>query len=429
MRIMWICGGLLPEAYGALGMQDPRINGGFMGSAFAAIKSRNVENQLCVLSWDARKCDVVVGNARHISFGGRFKETIKGVPIKYCLIAQKVIKEFAPDIIHILGTEGIFAHLPKWVFDGRKTVVSMQGVISACALNYAGGLTRKDLRNTWFNCSFIRHGTSLSSDMRYWREVRARLEADTIRRHNNFIGRTNFDLSWVHYYNPHANYYLVNESMRPEFYNNISRRKDGVRRHSIFCGGAAGYPLKGLHLALRALVAIKKKYPDVQLRVANAIGLSGRISPGNYLRMGYYSLYLRRLIRELGLENAICCLPKLSAREVCEELRSAEIFVLPSFCENSPNSLSEAMLIGTPAIAMDVGGVASMLTDNVSGRLVPSGDPAQLAQAIENWFENKEFALQCAARARTQALARHDPIKNAEVLLQTYNKIVENVYK
>jgi glycosyltransferase involved in cell wall biosynthesis len=81
------------------------------------------------------------------------------------------------------------------------------------------------------------------------------------------------------------------------------------------------------------------------------------------------------------------------------------------------------MLVGTPSIATFVGGVPSILKDGEEGKLVPSGDPAALAGAIQRWFLHPEEAEACVEPARATALRRHNPKINAEATLAVYREI------
>ena len=250
------------------------------------------------------------------------------------------------------------------------------------------------------------------------------MEACIIRQHKYFVGRTEWDHAWLRYYNPSAKYFHVNETLRSPFYS-VRRNPLKVSRHTIFCGGAAGYPLKGAHWLIRAVASIKSTCPDIKLRIAGAKDKIGRNrSIKARLKDSSYAVYLRRLISELRVEDCVIGLPTLTADEVASELKSAELFVLPSLCENSPNSLCEAMLVGTPSIATFVGGIPSILHDGVEGRLVPSSDPAALAEAIRHWFKHPEEANKCAEAARKTACARHDRMTNAKTMLDVFRKVV-----
>lgn len=57
----------------------------------------------------------------------------------------------------------------------------------------------------------------------------------------------------------------------------------------------------------------------------------------------------------------------LNETDMCERYSRANVFILPSAIENSPNSLGEAMLVGIPVVATDVGGVKNLMTDKKEG--------------------------------------------------------------
>ncbi len=57
----------------------------------------------------------------------------------------------------------------------------------------------------------------------------------------------------------------------------------------------------------------------------------------------------------------------LNAEEMKEQYLLANVFASPSSIENSPNFCREAMILGTPVVSSDVGGVKNMLTHNEKG--------------------------------------------------------------
>jgi glycosyltransferase involved in cell wall biosynthesis len=247
--------------------------------------------------------------------------------------------------------------------------------------------------------------------------------------HKYFIGRTEWDKAWTEFYNHKATYFHVNETLRAPFYA-AQRIRSKICRYTIYCGAASSYPLKGAHWLFRAIASLKEEFPNIQLRIAAAKGrLSTNRSMWERLKDDAYAMYLRRLIRELGIEKNIMLLPALSAEAVAEELKTCELFVLPSLCENSPNSLGEAMLVGTPSIATYVGGTPSILKDGIEGKLVPSGDAAALASAIRHWFRCPDDADACVAPAREVAIERHNAEKNVRETLTVYREIIKREAK
>ena len=184
-----------------------------------------------------------------------------------------------------------------------------------------------------------------------------------------------------------------------------------------------GYTLKGGLWVLRAVAWLKTKYPSIKLRVANATKVKPPKGLVGWIKQGEYHRYLAKLIKELGLEKNVDLLASLTAEQVADELKKAEVFVLPSMCENSPNSLGEAMLMGCPAIATDVGGTKTILKDGEQGVLVPSGDPAIIAYQIEQFFEHPEQARQYAKAAQADAEKRYDPQTVVKQLMEAYQTI------
>lgn len=69
--------------------------------------------------------------------------------------------------------------------------------------------------------------------------------------------------------------------------------------------------------------------------------------------------------------------------EIPRWLGAADLFVLPSWYEGTPNVLLEALACGRRAVASDVGGVPDVMTSPALGELVPARDVAALATALE----------------------------------------------
>ena len=101
----------------------------------------------------------------------------------------------------------------------------------------------------------------------------------------------------------------------------------------------------------------------------------------------------------------------------------ANVFVLPSTLENSPNSLGEAMLLGVPSVAADVGGVRNLMAHEQEGFLYRSGDVAALAEQILCLFAMEAEASKLGEAARSHAQATHDPEANLRALMKIYEEI------
>jgi len=86
--------------------------------------------------------------------------------------------------------------------------------------------------------------------------------------------------------------------------------------------------------------------------------------------------------------------------------RAADALLLTSDSEGVPGVLIEAALAGLPAVATDVGWVRDVVLDGATGALVPPGDPAALAAALDRLLTADRTAM--AAAARAHALDRFD---------------------
>ncbi len=112
---------------------------------------------------------------------------------------------------------------------------------------------------------------------------------------------------------------------------------------------------------------------------------------------------LEEQIVALGLTDVVRLLG--NRRDVAQLLGECDVFVLSSIAEGMPVTLLEAMGAGLPVVSTDVGGVASVVTDGVSGTLVRAGDPQALATALARYVANADLRRQHGDAGRARAVA------------------------
>jgi len=117
---------------------------------------------------------------------------------------------------------------------------------------------------------------------------------------------------------------------------------------------------------------------------------------------------LEALIAELGLEND-CRLPGYKLNPYSYMAASA-VFVLSSAWEGFGNVVAEALAVGTPVVSTDCeSGPREILEDGKYGRLVPVGDAAAMAKAIEEVLDNPPARAFLKRRGQQFSLERTLP--------------------
>lgn len=123
-------------------------------------------------------------------------------------------------------------------------------------------------------------------------------------------------------------------------------------------------------------------------------------------------------------ENNVRFNGKKTASELAKELSSATFYVHPSHVDNSPNSLCEAQIVGTPTVSTYIGGIPSLVKDGVTGYLFDDGDFEQLTNIVASKYMLVEELTKISLNAKHVAFLRHDRSGIVENLLETYKEII-----
>jgi glycosyltransferase involved in cell wall biosynthesis len=167
---------------------------------------------------------------------------------------------------------------------------------------------------------------------------------------------------------------------------------------------------KGIDDLLQAMPAVLKSYPQATLRIAGD---------------GSYKAQLQSVINGLGIDKKVDFLGQMSPTELAREYTRCTLFVLPSIWPETFGKVGiEAMSVGRPVIATDVGGVRDWLKDGENGWLVKPHKPDQITAKIIKILSDEQTAEKMAkvARKTAERFSIEAMSKNIERLIDEYAK-------
>lgn len=426
MKILWVINIMLPAIADKLGLKASNREG-WLSGAFESF-SKNDIHELAIAFpttdrmminpfWvDNVYCYPFYEDLSHPEeYDGGLDESFR-----------QIISDFNPDILHIFGTE--FPHgLSAASVYGKpeKTLVGMQGVCTAIARDYFAMIPDRVVNSVTFR-DFIRKDSIKDQQRKF--ECRAENESKLLKLCSNVTGRTDFDKKETLKINKDRVYFHMNETMRNEFYEGKWNYRGAVP-YSIFLG-QGDYPIKGMHFLLKAAGMLIEKYPDLHIFIAgNSIIEHKNLK--DIIKTPAYGRYLRKLIKKNKLDGKVTALGNLTAGQIKERYLKSSVFVCPSYVENSPNTIAEAMLLGVPLVASDAGGITSVISEK-EGIIVKRGDVNSLALAIEKVFNDEEVMSEELVKRCEDAITRahndYNKDNNLARMLDIYEMINNGSY-
>ncbi len=175
-------------------------------------------------------------------------------------------------------------------------------------------------------------------------------------------------------------------------------------------------PYKGHHVMLRACAALDRPVRCVI------------VGEGPQRRR------LEELADELGISERVEFTGPVPQARLAEIYGAADLFVLASVVlEGSgkrdviPNVLAEAMAMGVPVVSTDISGIAELVVNGTSGRLVAPNDVAALAGAIAELLDDEQCRKALAAGGRARVADIFDRDVNIEELAELFLHRGENL--
>lgn len=161
-------------------------------------------------------------------------------------------------------------------------------------------------------------------------------------------------------------------------------------------------PVKGADVLLRAIPLVHRQVPEVEFRL-----------------FGYQPTPSQRL------PDGVNCFPFVPKSELLAQYHQADLVVVPSRWDNSPNTVYEAMAAGKALVASRVGGIPELVVDGETGLLVPPGDAVALAEALSELLSthHRMSVMGEAGREQIQRIAGLEA--NIQRRLRIYREVAQ----
>lgn len=169
------------------------------------------------------------------------------------------------------------------------------------------------------------------------------------------------------------------------------------------------FPRKGIRFLIEAVASLVPRYPRIQVVIAGD---------------GFERPELEALAARLGIADRTVFLGWVANERLPEYFRACAVSVIPSLEEGFGIPAAEAMGCETPVIASDAGGLPEVVADGVTGIVVPKGDSAAIARALDRLLADPDLRRSMGVRGRDRALSLFDWDRAAEKFENVYESLL-----
>lgn len=326
---------------------------------------------------------------------------------------------FQPDIINVWGTEFTHGYLALQVFHDIPAVIYMQGLLSSLSRFYLSGLTNMELLKSITIRDLLKMDLLYLVKLKY--AFRAKLETEMICLAKNVIVENLWCASKCMAISNECKIHYCNLIIQEEFFKHTWDSKL-FKKRTIMCN-AANYPIKGLHILIKAMNIIVRDFPETIVYVPglpSPFDLKGieKIKVRGYIKI------IKSLINKYSLENNFQFIGQLTPSGMASKMAEVNVFVMPSSIENHSSTLIEAMAVGTPCISSNVGGIPEYFNHGEDGFLYRFEEYELLAAYIKLLFDDTALAEQFGKRARLKMIETRKNYQISEKMKTIYSNIL-----
>lgn len=182
-------------------------------------------------------------------------------------------------------------------------------------------------------------------------------------------------------------------------------------------------PLKGVDILIQAMSCLNLR--EITSNKPISLTIIGGDPDVNSSDMSGEMARLQKMSNDLCMGKMVVFLGKRGQDTLPYYYSSADVVVMPSHYESFGMVALEAMACGTPVIASQVGGLAFLVQDGVTGYHVPDDDPGQLCGRLKELLGDRELRQTLGVQANNYAKSyAWEKISDKIVLL--YNKVLSD---
>lgn len=277
-------------------------------------------------------------------------------------------------------------------------------------MNIVGRLNRVPCRVDWYHS--LNSSFEVEDNTPYWKKKFYALRKRVVYKLSTHIAAvsaaTRDDLVSTYAIAPRRTHIVYNTLGDPLQRMNVHKTCVSSRPILTCAGGL--FPWKGQDVAIKAIKLLHRQFPQVKIEL---IGDGPK-----------YKEYLE-LIDTNGLKECCILLGKLSHMQTIEHMYRSCVVIVPSRQDSFPYVVLEAMAVGTPVIASQVGGIPEAIRDGVDGFLVPPDDPEALAEKIGVLLSKPALREQMGRNARQRFLDVFEQTQNIEQQALWFEELVQ----
>lgn len=295
-----------------------------------------------------------------------------------CRHFHQLIRKLNPDLVYGIGTDHAYAHVAQT--SGYPYLIKIGGLMGQI-------VERVDYPHL----------------RRY--SVLSKLEMKIVRQAHNIIIPRKF----IKYY-----YDSITSAEWHIVQNPIDLKQFDIKKSEIYDLIYAGkiYKLKRLLNLVMAVGKLVEKGIRPKVIVA-----------GGTLEKGYLKK-IQNYITDKGIQELFQFTGPLAQSDLIDIIAKTKLMIVPSFQETESMVALEAMALGKPVIASNVGGLSETIDDRLTGVLVPPDDIEALAEAIGSLLDNNAERVRIGRAARKSVAQNYDPEMVALSNLRVFEKVL-----